>query len=214
VPRFMKIDPHKPSPELLMPAIEIIRTGGVVAYPTETFYGLGVDAFSSEAIKRIYSIKKRELSLPLLILIPNAGLLGEYAEKIPDIAWKLIKQFWPGPLTIVFSASPKLPSILTARTKKIAIRMSSHPIARLLTEEFHGPITSTSANITGLRSPVTSEEVFLQLGNNLEMIIDGGATPGGTPSTIVDVTTSPPRMVREGIIPFSEIKSLFPATSL
>ena len=192
-----------------MPAIEIMKTGGVIAYPTETFYGLGVDALSSNAIKKIYSIKKRELSQPLLILIPHSDLLPEYADNISDVAWKLIDQFWPGPLTIIFSASPHLPPLLCARTQKIAIRISSHPIARALTEGFNGPITSTSANITGLTSPATPKEVSFQLGNNLDMIIDGGPTSGGKPSTIVDLTTSPPQLVREGIIPFSEIQCVF-----
>lgn len=191
----------------LAPAVEILKCGGVVAYPTETFYGLGVDAFNHEGIKKIFAIKGRPFVQPLLILIPDEGYLSDCVAEVPEKARILMERFWPGPLTLVFPASPRLPSLLTAGTRKIALRISLDPVARALTSAFAGPITSTSANISGGTSPSTAQEVILQLEGMVDLIIDGGKTPGQGPSTIVDVTFSWPRLVREGVVPFSEISS-------
>ena len=210
--QIIRIDPQQSSPQSLISAVEILRAGGVVVYPTETFYGLGVDALNQKAIKKIFAIKKRSLSQPLLILIPDQDYLPRYVADVPANAHRLMEHFWPGPLTMVFFASPQLPSILTAGTKKIAIRISPHPIARALTSAFAGPLTSTSANISGEQSPATAKEVFSHLGGMIDLIIDGGKTPGQMPSTIVDVTFSPPQLVREGVVPFSEILTFLEST--
>jgi len=208
VTRTIRIDPSSLSSHLLIPAVERLRAGGVVAYPTETFYGLGVDAYKEDALQKIYAIKKRDFSQPLSVLIPRRDSLSEYAENIPEVAWKLIDRFWPGPLTLVVSAAPCLPSLLRSQTNKIAVRVSSHPIAEALTEGLGSPITATSANISGATSPTTPEEVARQLGHKVDLIIDGGQTRGDKPSTIVDVTQSPPQLIREGAIPFREIEAL------
>jgi len=205
VTQIIRIDPQQPSPQSLISAVEILRAGGVVAYPTEAFYGLGVDALNQKAIKKVFTIKGRSFAQPLLILIPEQDYLPRYVTEVSEKARRLMEHFWPGPLTMVFSASPQLPSILTAGTKKIAIRISPHPIARALTSAFAGPLTSTSANISGEQSPATAKEVFSHLGGMIDLIIDGGQTPGQMPSTIIDVTFSPPQLVREGVVPFSEI---------
>jgi len=208
VTRTIRIDPSSLSSHLLIPAVERLRAGGVVAYPTETFYGLGVDAFNEDALQKIYAIKKRDFSQPLSVLIPRQNSLSEYAEDIPEVAWKLIDRFWPGPLTLVVSAAPCLPSLLCSQTNKVAVRVSSHPIAQALAEGLGSPITSTSANISGATSPTTPEEVASQLGNAIDLIVDGGQTAGDKPSTIVDVTQSPPQLIREGAIPFRKIEAL------
>ena len=205
--QVIRINQLKPSLKLINRAVEVVRAGGVIAYPTETFYGLGVNALNREAIKKIYTIKKRSFTQPLLILIPDRNVLSQYVKDIPGIAMKLINKFWPGPLTLVFSASPDLPPLLCAHTQKIAIRISSHPIAQALVKSFNFPITSTSANISGYPSPTTPDEVSLQLKGKVDLIIDGGQTSGGKPSTIIDVTQFPPRLVREGAISFQELKS-------
>ena len=206
--QIIRIDPHQPGSQWLSPALEILQAGGVVAYPTETFYGLGVDAFNKVAIKKIFSIKERSFSQPFLILIPDRSYLPLCTAEVSRNARRLMEHFWPGPLTMVFSVSPNLPSVLTAGTKKIAVRISSHPIARALTSTFAGPLTSTSANISGGQSPASAEEVFSQLDGMIDLIIDGGKTPGQLPSTIVDVTFSLPRIVRAGVVPFNEILTL------
>lgn len=210
--QIIRTDPQQFSPQSLISAVEILRAGGVVVYPTETFYGLGVDALNQKAIKKVFTIKGRSFAQPLLILIPEQDYLPRYVTEVSEKARRLMEHFWPGPLTMVFSASPQLPSILTAGTKKIAIRISPHPIARALTSAFAGPLTSTSANISGEQSPATAKEVFSHLGGMIDLIIDGGKTPGQMPSTIVDVTFSPPQLVREGVVPFSEILTFLEST--
>ena len=210
--QIIRIDPQQFSPQSFISAVEILRAGGVVVYPTETFYGLGVDALNQKAIKKVFTIKGRSFAQPLLILIPEQDYLPRYVTEVSEKARRLMEHFWPGPLTMVFSASPQLPSILTADTKKIAIRISPHPIARALTSAFAGPLTSTSANISGEQSPATAKEVFARLGGMIDLIIDGGKTPGQMPSTIVDVTFSPPQLVREGVVPFSEILTFLEST--
>jgi L-threonylcarbamoyladenylate synthase len=212
VTQIIRIDPQQSSLQSLISAVEILRAGGVVVYPTETFYGLGVDALNQKAIKKVFTIKGRSFAQPLLILIPEQDYLPRYVTEVSEKARRLMEHFWPGPLTMVFSASPQLPSILTAGTKKIAIRISPHPIARALTSAFAGPLTSTSANISGEQSPATAKEVFSHLGGMIDLIIDGGKTPGQMPSTIVDVTFSPPQLVREGVVPFSEILTFLEST--
>jgi len=212
VTQIIRIDPQQFSPQSFISAVEILRAGGVVVYPTETFYGLGVDALNQKAIKKVFTIKGRSFAQPLLILIPEQDYLPRYVTEVSEKARRLMEHFWPGPLTMVFYASPQLPSILTADTKKIAIRISPHPIARALTSAFAGPLTSTSANISGEQSPATAKEVFARLGGMIDLIIDGGKTPGQMPSTIVDVTFSPPQLVREGVVPFSEILTFLEST--
>jgi len=205
VSHILRINYYTDVLKQIIPAVEILRAGGAVAYPTETFYGLGVDALNQEAIRKIFSIKERPFSQPLLILIPNQNHLPYYAHEVPEVARRLIERYWPGPLTMIFAASPQLPLILTADTRKIAIRISSHPIAQAVTSLLKGPLTSTSANSSGAQSPTTAEEVLQQLGGKIDLIIDGGKTAGEKPSTIIDVTVSPPQLVREGALPFDEI---------
>jgi len=204
--QIIRVALSRASSEPLLPALEAMKAGGVVAYPTETFYGLGVDAFNENAIEKIYAIKKRDFSQPLSVLIPHREALAEYAEDIPESTWKLIDRFWPGPLTLVVSAASCIPPLLCSRTNRIAVRISSHPIAQALTEGIGSPITATSANISGATSPTTPEEVRGQLGNTVDLIIDGGQTAGDKPSTIVDVTQHPPQLMRAGAIPFGEIE--------
>lgn len=206
---MIHIGAGNPLLESLAPAIEVIKAGGVVAYPTETFYGLGVDALNEKAVEKIFAIKKRDFSQPLLILIPGRYVLSACVTEIPDAAVLLMEAFWPGPLTIIFFASSRIPPLLCAHTEKVAVRVSSHPVSQALVQALNAPLTATSANLSGLASPTTADEVWEQLGVQVDVIIDGGKTFGGKPSTIVDVTQSPPRVVREGVIPKDEIGRYF-----
>jgi L-threonylcarbamoyladenylate synthase len=209
MPTIITIDPLCPDANTFAPAIDALRQGKVIAHPTETFYGLGVDALNEEAIHRIYEIKGREFSQPLLILISSPDVLGPYVTEVPPLARKLIDRYWPGPLTLIFHASALLPPLLCAHTDKVAVRVSPHSIAHALTSGFKGAITSTSANLSGAPSTVTAAEVLAQLGDTVDLIIDGGPTPGEKPSTIVDLTQSPPQLLREGAIPFEDLQPFF-----
>lgn len=196
---IMKINKEEQEPAISR-AMEILSSGGIVAFPTESFYGLGVDAANEEAVKQIFKLKLRPMNQPLLLLISSADMLDNYVEEIPDVADKLIEQFWPGGLTIVFKASKSLSPMLTASTGKIGIRLSSHPVANALAESLGKPVTGTSANISGQPACSTAQEVFKALGDKVDLILDGGTTKGGKGSTILDVTVDPPLIIREGMI--------------
>ncbi len=201
----LKIDPGKPDEEKLAEAVRILREGGVVAFPTETFYGLGADARNETAVEKIFRIKGRNFRNPLSVIVAHGGELIPLVEEIPAAATILMQTFWPGPLTLIFRASSTVLPRLTADTGKIGIRVSSHPIARLLAAGLAGPLTATSANPSGGTECSSADAVIRALGDLPDAVIDGGATPGGAGSTILDVTFFPPRILREGAIPRSLI---------
>jgi L-threonylcarbamoyladenylate synthase len=186
-------------------AAEVIRGGGVVAYPTETVYGLGALAFHEGALEQIYGLKQRQRQKPLSILIADSSGLEGLVQTIPGRARALMARFWPGPLTLLFLAAPHLPFILTGSGRKLGVRVSSHPVARELVRAVKAPITATSANRSGAPSCRTGEQVFSQLGGRLELILDDGLTPGSEGSTIADVTVEPPKIVRVGVIAAEEV---------
>jgi len=196
---IIKINKEKQEPAISR-ARDILSSGGIVVFPTESFYGLGVDAANEKAVKQIFKLKLRPINQPLLLLIFSVDVLDNYVEEVPDIANKLIEQFWPGGITIVFKASKSLSPLLTASTGKIGIRLSSHPVATALAESLGTPVTGTSANISGQPACSTAQEVFKALGDKVDLILDGGTTEGGLGSTILDVTVDPPRIIREGMI--------------
>ncbi|WKZ33342.1 MAG: L-threonylcarbamoyladenylate synthase [Thermodesulfobacteriota bacterium] len=186
-------------------AIEVFRAGGVIAYPTETFYGLCVDPFNETAVEALYNLKGRPLSSPIPLIIGDAGMLGGVASVITPLAHKLIQKFWPGPLTLVLKAAPTLPPGLTAGTGTIGVRLSGSAHARRLSVMLSSPITSTSAN-PSCKPPATRPgEVLSFFDGSIRMLIDGGALKGGKGSTIVDATGEAPVIIREGEIPSSLI---------
>ena len=179
---------------------QILLDGGLVAFPTETFYGLAVNALNEEAVGRLFALKKRGNDRPILILIPSLEYLERYVEQVPEIASMLIKRFWPGGLTLLFRAGPSIPGLLTAGTGKIGIRLSSHPVATGLAKAVDSPITGTSANISGQPPCTNAGEVRDSLKGGVDLILDGGETKGGKGSTVLDITVNPPRIFREGEI--------------
>ena len=200
MPAILKIDPVNPDEKSLAEALRILHAGGVLAYPTETFYGLGADAHRETAVDNIFRIKGRDFQNPIAVIIGDIGDLPPLVEEIPEAAQILIRCFWPGPLTLLFRASDVVSPRLTGGTGKIGVRISSHPLARILATGLGGPLTATSANISGGPECTTAEAVILALGKTPDAIIDGGPTPGGLGSTILDVTLSPPRILREGAV--------------
>ena len=209
---LLKIDPGKPDAKKLAEAVRVLREGGVVAFPTETFYGLGADARNEAAVEKLFRIKGRNFRNPISVIVANDREMIPLVEEIPAAAKILMHTFWPGPLTIVFKASPSVLPKLTADTGKIGIRVSGHPLARLLAGKLGGPLTATSANLSGGPECSSANEVIRVLGNLPDAVIDGGETPGGAGSTILDVTVFPPRILREGAIPGILILSALPPT--
>jgi L-threonylcarbamoyladenylate synthase len=201
----LSVDAAEPQEGILISAARSLGQGGVVAFPTETFYGLGASIDQREAIEKVFAIKERDPSKPILVLIENLNSLKGLTPEIPPDAAKLIKRFWPGPLTLLFRASPDLPPLLTGTTDKIGIRLSPHPVCQGLIRCLASPVTGTSANLSGRPSCSRADDVAEDLGARIDLILDGGETQGGVGSTIVDATQSPPSLVREGAIPLKEI---------
>jgi len=201
----VKIDHAEPPQRGIRKAASIIEEGGIIAFPTESFYGLGAAATNSSALQGLFQVKKRDASLPILVLISSIKELSAYVASIPPKALELAMLFWPGGLTLVFEASQDLPPLLTAGTGKIGIRISGHPVAHALTLAVKIPITGTSANISGKRPCTTAEQVVRLFKTQVDLVLDGGVTKGIHPSTVLDVTRDPPLLIRQGIIRAEEI---------
>ena len=200
MPEILKADGGVSEETALSRAAEILAGGGVIAYPTETFYGLGADATNENAIRKIYDLKGRNFTNPISIIIACKENLTPLVDEVPDCALKLIKTFWPGPLTVVFKASAQISPLLTAQTGKIGIRVSSNACAMAIARKLGGPLTATSANLTGAPECSTASEVIRQIGDKIDAVVDGGKTAGGLGSTLIDVTAAPPQILREGVI--------------
>ena len=203
---MIKINPEHPEPDRIDEAVAILKSGGVIALPTETFYGLGADARNEQAIEKIFGIKGRDFNNPILVVIGDRNHLESFAAEIPEAARKLMDRFWPGPLTIVFRAALSVSPKLTAGGAKIGIRLTSHPIAMAIAKRLGGPVTATSANRSGAPECSSAAEVLSQLQGRIDDVVDGGQTMGGKGSTLVDVTVYPPKVLREGMIPSSLIQ--------
>jgi L-threonylcarbamoyladenylate synthase len=186
--------------EILTKAAEILINGGIIAYPTETFYGLGADATNDKAIQKIFTVKGRDFKNPISLIIGQPDDICPLVQDIPETARKLMAEFWPGALTIVFSAADIVSPLLTAGSGKIGLRVSSHPIARKIVQKIKRPLTATSANQSGAPECSLASEVAQQIGDKIEAIVDWGQTKGGKASTIIDVTCDPPVILREGAI--------------
>jgi L-threonylcarbamoyladenylate synthase len=190
--------------ESIQTALNILRKGGLVAFPTDTVYGVGALAFDGKAVESIYIAKDRPLEKAIPILIGDKADMEKVGMDIPDIAYELATRFWPGPVTILIPKQPTIPESVSA-TDTVGVRVPNHEVARTLLRTA-GPLAVTSANISGQPSPSSAEEVFAQLGGRIDLIIDGGTTPGGVPSTVVDCTGEEVKILRQGPISLEEIR--------
>ena len=194
--------------EAIRQAAEIIRQGGIVAFPTETVYGLGADAYNPLAVARIFEVKRRPYFDPLIVHIAHPTGLGELVKKIPSNAKKLTEKLWPGPLTVVLLKEEGIPDIVTAGLPSLAVRMPDHPVALSLIEESKCPIAAPSANPFGYLSPTTADHVREQLDDRVDLILDGGPCQIGVESTIVSFLEEKPRILRPGGVSLEEIESI------
>jgi len=206
---IIQIDPKHPLPETIERAVKYLRDGQVVAYPTETIYGLGADVQDKRAVKRIYDLKARDYGLPISILVSNLKMLREVVSEVPDRALPLMRRFWPGALTILFPASSIIPKGLVTNTGKVGIRISSHPVASALVEAFGRPMTTTSANLSGFPPSLSVKHVQKYFGDKLLCIIDGGEVEPSRGSTVVDIGEETMRIIRDGAIPADEVIQCF-----
>jgi L-threonylcarbamoyladenylate synthase len=190
-------------------AISILKEGGIVAFPTDTVYGLGAAISFPQAVARVYDVKKRPQNMPLPLLLADKSQIGEVAEAVPPVAWLLAAKFLPGALTMVLFKSKAVPDTVSGGGKTVAIRIPAHPVPLALIKGLGAPIVGTSANLSGQPSALTAEEAYTQLNGRVDLIIDGGRCPGGRESTVVDLTSETPLVLREGAISKEELENAY-----
>jgi L-threonylcarbamoyladenylate synthase len=199
-PRVLRVDRERLAPDDLAEAARLLVAGGLVAFPTETFYGLGASALDPGAVARVFQAKGRPDDKPLLVLVATLAMARQLARAWPPAASRLADRHWPGPLTLVVPARRDLPAALTAGTGTLGVRIPGHPVARALVRAAGIPLTAPSANRHGAPPPRTAAEVVDGLGGGVDLVVDGGPTAGGVPSTILDVTGDRPRVLRPGAV--------------
>jgi len=181
-------------------AVAVLRAGGVVAFPTDTVYGLGAHGFMASAIEKLYEIKERDRQKAIALLMARVEDVAHVAVQVPEIAWRLAERFWPGALTLVLPKAATVLDVLTAGGSSVAVRVPAHDIALKLISALGVPLAATSANLSGQPEALTAEEVRGALGERVEFVLDGGRCPGGVPSTVVDCTVVPPVIRRRGAL--------------
>jgi L-threonylcarbamoyladenylate synthase len=204
--RFLKIDRESLGLAELRLISGVLRNDGVMVCPTETFYGLGVLAFSENAVKKVYRLKERELGKPLSVVIADIAMAEEIAAVLPPLFWTLSREFWPGPLTLVVKARPLFPKEMLGPGGSLAMRIPDAPWLRDLIRHLNAPITATSANLSGTGEISRPEDIIEIFKGKVDLIIDGGRTAGGLPSTIVDLASDQPRLLRAGAVPLSRLQ--------
>jgi L-threonylcarbamoyladenylate synthase len=201
----LRVRPSRLTPEDLVPAISALHSGGIVAFPTETFYGLAVDPRSAMAVRRIFALKQRGPDQPLPLIAGGIEQIVDHVGTMTPLALRLASHGWPGPLTMIIPASPRLCDDVHLSTGRVAVRVSGDPVARALAQRAGHAITSTSANFSGEPPAATPERVVASFAESIDVLIDAGATPAGLPSTIVDATGDTPVLVRAGAVPWERV---------
>jgi L-threonylcarbamoyladenylate synthase len=197
-------------PDALPQALQILRSGGLVAFPTDTVYGVGALAFDATAIEKIYEAKGRSTEKAIPILLGDAADLEQVTAQVSEMSLRLAGRFWPGPLTLVVPKHPSLPEAVST-SPTVGVRVPDHLVARALLRAA-GPMAVTSANLSGQASPSTAQEVYAQLGGRILLILDGGGTPGGVPSTVVNCLGAQPVILREGPVTLAQINAVLAHT--
>lgn len=191
-------------------AAHLLREGEVVAFPTDTVYGVGAKAFERYAVRQIFALKQRPRDKALPVFIYQIDDLNLVARHVPNRAWPLLQHFWPGALTVVFQKSAALPDDVTAGQDSVAVRIPDHPVSLELVIKTGSPLAVTSANVSGQATPSTAQGVAQQLGEALPLVLDGGPSPGGQPSTLIDLSVTPPRLLRTGPVSLSALQEFLP----
>lgn len=206
--RYIKVSSFKPEKDKITVAAEIIKKGGIVAFPTETVYGLGANALNTQAVKKIFEAKGRPQDNPLIVHISHSDDLKNYVENIPEMAKKLMDNFWPGPMTLIFRKKPVIPDVITAGMPTVGIRMPSNAIARELITLSGVPIAAPSANISGKPSPTSAQHVKVDMDGKIDAIIDGGMCEIGLESTVIDASKDVPVILRPGGVTPEDVKKV------
>jgi L-threonylcarbamoyladenylate synthase len=205
---ILPVNPVAPELEVIAQAADVLRAGGLVAFPTETVYGLGANALDAAAVARIFVAKGRPANNPLIVHVAERSAARVLVAAWPLAAERLAERFWPGPLTLVLPRSAAVPDIVTAGGPTVAVRMPAHAVARALISAAGVPLAAPSANRSTRLSPTRAEHVMRDLDGRVDLVLDGGPTPGGLESTVLDVGTSPPQLLRPGLIAPGEIAAI------
>ncbi len=204
----IKTDPIDPEASVIEEAVSFLRAGKVIAFPTDTVYGIAGNVFNDSAVEKIFDIKSRDFNKPLQILIAQKDDLNLIVRDFTEVMNVLISEFWPGPLTIVVPARKDFPMRVRCGLSNIGIRMPSNQIALKIIKAFGSPVAASSANISGMPDPKDAEDVIKYLGDRIDLIIDGGPTTDNIPSTVIDLSVDPPVILRHGKLSESEIKKI------
>ena len=194
--------------EALNAAAEVLHHGGLVAFPTDTVYGVAAMVFVEDAVERLFAAKGRDRSKAIPILLAQMRDMTRVAQRVPPAAWQLAGAFWPGALSIVLPKSPFVPDIVTAGGPTVAVRVPDHRLAIRLIERAKSPLATTSANLSGQPDPITADDVEASLGDSVDLLLDGGPCPGRLASTVIDLTVSPPKILRAGPIRWEDMEPL------
>lgn len=197
-------------PRAIAEAVRVIAGGGLVAFPTDTVYGVGCDLWSPEAIERLYAAKERPRHLAIPVLVSSPHAVADVAAGTPAGFSELVARFWPGALTIVVRRREGVPDALTAGMPSVAVRMPDHDVALRLIDAAGGALAATSANLSGSPPPETAERVLAGLAGRIDLVVDGGRAPVGVPSSIVDLSGDPPRLLREGALALDVLRGVLP----
>lgn len=206
--KVLKVDPHHPELDRIRIAADVIRKGGLVAFPTETVYGLGANALDGKAVRGIFKAKNRPADNPIIVHVADKDDVYVLAEHVPEIAENLMDRFWPGPLTLLFMRSEVVPDVVTAGLATVAIRMPSHAVAHALIAEAGVPVAAPSANLAGRPSPTSARHVIEDLSGRIEVLLDGGEIGYGVESTVLDLTADPPAVLRPGPVAVEELRDI------
>ena len=207
-PIRLSVDPGVPDEAVIETAVRVLVAGELVAYPTDTLYGLGIDPTQPDAVERLFQAKGRPRELAVPLIAADTEQVEQHAGSLTPLAHRLAEQFWPGPMTLVVTAVPSLSRRLLAGGDTVAVRVPDHLVARALARRLGRPLTATSANRSGESAPSTAAATVAGLGSLVSLVVDAGPTPGAEPSTIVDVRTDTPVLLRSGIIPWDRVVTL------
>jgi L-threonylcarbamoyladenylate synthase len=204
------VDPKVPQPEVIRQAVETLRRGGLVAFPTDTLYALGADALTAEAVERVLTVKGRSRGKPLSVLVPSVEAIGTLGVSLSPELRDVLRGFWPGPLTVVVKAAGRFPAVLTAATGTVGLRIPAGVVAQAVLAGFGGAVIGTSANKAGGPDPSDAKTVQRAIGGQIDLILDGGRVSLGVPSTVLDCTVQPARILREGAVPRARLAAAIP----
>ena len=205
--KMIRTDSLRPDHGIINQAGKILTADGVVIFPAQCLYGVAANALAPAAVEKVFQLKQRPKSNPILVLIRNKASLHHLVTDVPPAAEKIMDRFWPGGITLVFNAAPHISPRLTANTGKIGIRLPGHPVAKALTESVDFPITGTSANLSGQPGCIRATDLPRSIVDDADLILDAGKAKGGTGSTILDVTCDPARVLRHGAVSEADIRS-------